>query len=796
MRGKPAVVLIVLLVAGSALRFNGIDRGRNDPSSSEGTASSFYHFHPDENLVVDAALAPYTPTQPPFTVYGMLPSYLLRAALEWFGTPGVESPSSEEFQVFRVARLLAALYSCGVLVAVWLLAKTCCGYRAAAIALVLVGFAPGVIQQSQFYIVDGLFVLLSTISMLLILSSLRQPSLWRYALTGLMIGLTASVRLNGALLGFILVLGWFLRDGALPGEKREIPSAWWLLCVSGFSALASLLIVQPNLAVNPGALIAASGTPDFGLSVKVVRGELLQPWTLVDVHTTPFLYHWTDLFPTAVGWPATIAFLAGIACAIWRRSTPTLLILSWCAVHFLVVGGFQAKSVRYVIPMVPFLAVLAGNFLSIASARSLGSVLGVVVVGHVALYGLAVARLYTMEDSRVEAARWLRNYAARNASVGVERGGFSMGTLVADQGFRVRGLNISRIFYAAPYSLCSERVRHIETRLKLVDYLAIVDANRYAQFTAAPDLFPVVSNFYRQLTAEQLGFKRVAVFKNHPQVFGIRWNEENAEPSFVGYDHPAVWIFERETTVGRKLQRWAASLADRAECPDRNLRDIAENIELERPRRALDIVDETVKRFPHDRLAHLLAWKAQTQMGNDTLAARSLRKYHSGVARDRMAHTISSGTLHFVPGATAMSLIALGSDQLAADVLRRGVSNAERLSTGAAADMAASYGQVAQRFFDDKNLELMEETLLMSLIIHPTEFALKILTLRSANPSALDAALGRWDRSRSLGNRAPEIHRLIGRALEGQPELTDRAQYHVRRATLLDATMDEKIWEP
>ena len=41
------------------------------------------------------------------------------------------------------------------------------------------------------------------------------------------------------------------------------------------------------------------------------------------------------------------------------------------------------------------------------------------------------------------------------------------------------------------------------------DYIAIVDVNRYRQFTAVPDLYPAAAAFYQKLVAGELGFERL-----------------------------------------------------------------------------------------------------------------------------------------------------------------------------------------------------------------------------------------------------------------------------------------------
>ena len=77
--------VILCLILGCSLRFVGLTRGDSSfvidgASQSE---RAFYHFHPDETALIQAALDPIDPFAPKITSYGMLPIYLLKGVLEF-----------------------------------------------------------------------------------------------------------------------------------------------------------------------------------------------------------------------------------------------------------------------------------------------------------------------------------------------------------------------------------------------------------------------------------------------------------------------------------------------------------------------------------------------------------------------------------------------------------------------------------------------------------------------------------------------------------------------------------------
>ena len=106
------IFLWVVVVAAGSVRLVGITRGSSDWEDPP----RFYHFHPDEDGLVRAALNLENPFAPPLSSYGPVSQYVLRSGVElvspfWTDpTPGFASPSSR-WRLFVVARLLAVVVS-------------------------------------------------------------------------------------------------------------------------------------------------------------------------------------------------------------------------------------------------------------------------------------------------------------------------------------------------------------------------------------------------------------------------------------------------------------------------------------------------------------------------------------------------------------------------------------------------------------------------------------------------------------------------------------------------------------
>jgi len=538
-RGQLAFpILLTILIIGLSLRLAGLTRGNGQPvPSGQADAAAevpFYHFHPDERTLIRAGLELTNPLQPTVTAYGMLPMYLARgvAGLSWMvsGAPtDFQSAASRRAAVYGV-RILAVLLSGLTLCLTWHLGRRIFAGDATTLAVFLLAVCPMAVQQAHFFTVDGLFTVLALASLSAGLAALESGSRRQYALAGALIGAMSAVRLNGIATGVVLVsahLVWGLGPAVSgwTGARRRLadPNLW----VAGAVCLFVLLTLQPYLVTAPELLQRFSNTDDFAYSVAVARGEILRPWSLIDVDTVPYLHFWRHLLPLGAGWPLTLASGLGCAYAAWKRGRAQLVLLAWLALYFALVGGLHTKHVRYLFPMLPLLCLLAADVLRACwrrharGGRLAGGLAAVLIAAYTALYGVAFARIYVQEDSRLVAARWLRDNAPASSVIGVEGGGFSMTTLLAPGPPRQRSFNTSSVFSTRGYLGCEAARLYLRDRLDGMDYIAIEDVNRYQQYLAAPHLYPVAASMYERLAQGRLGFELVQRFKVYPSLMRV-----------------------------------------------------------------------------------------------------------------------------------------------------------------------------------------------------------------------------------------------------------------------------------
>ena len=695
MRVRTAVMLSLVIVA-TSLRLVGLTRGNVGDGSG-----GFHSFHPDEETLARAAWSLTNPADPPLTAYGMLPVYLARATigLTWWlndAPAGFDSDASRRAAIYAL-RIVAVAVSLATLWLVWRLGHLVSGEPAACIAMAIVAVVPIAVQQAHFYTVDGLFTLLALGAVGACLMALDQGDRRLYLLAGLLIGATAAVRLTGVLTGLVLVVSHLLWDrGASPRWRTRLTAGVrdrriWLATAGAVVVLVSL---QPYLVLDPGRLLRSESPDDFGFSMLVASGELLRPWSLVDYGTTPYLHFWSQLWPLAVGWPLTLVFAVVAVVAVVRRRPRELLLVGWLALYFGLIGGLHTKHVRYLLPMLPFLAVLAGSAFQLAWDRSgprrryLVAAIAAAVGVHAMLFGAAFARIYMVEDSRLSAARWIQDQVPADAVIGVEGGGFSVGPLVA-QTHITRPLHMSTVFGTRGFLSCGAAQDHLVDKLAEVSYLAIIDVNRYQQFTVAADLYPAAASYYRELTRGTMGFAVARHFKVNPALGPLTWPDEGAEPSYTGYDHPTVVVLARRGDARLDPAGWRSRLLADPRCPDAALKRVAAALREGDLGRAGVEINGTLNAYPGWGVVHYLAAETYARSGDEARLSRS-------VAALSKAYQDRSLTPYLLPWAAAATLLDLQLPDMAVNVLAQAAANRKIFDARNREKMAAAYTSLAE----------------------------------------------------------------------------------------------------
>jgi hypothetical protein len=806
---------VLLIIVGVLLRTTGFDRGTSDymaqPSSATGDYRAFYTFHPDEATIVRASLQPIRPLDPPFTAYGLLPVYILRGALTLTGLESVTAQDTEGMRsVYLMARFLAISLSTVCLVLTWLLGIRYFSPPAALIAIFVLSFAPGAIQQAHFYIVDGLFLAFALSSVVVGARAVKHGSMASYAWTGLLIGATSACRLNGVLLGVMLVALDATQNGWHPLRIARSRHLW----ITAATTVVTLLILQPYMVSNPLWFQQAFSHLDFGLSVQIANGSILQPWTLAYYHTTPYLDTWIKLLPLGLGWPFALLAPIALAYAGWYGPWVTRGILLWCSLQFLLVGSLYTQHVRYIVPFLPFIALSIGHvFTSLQRhiAGRLRQIAYAIVMSapllYTGFYGVAFANIYTQEDSRITAARALQQIAPKGSRIGVEGGGFSMSPFINSE-FEHLYLDIANNFYTSPYTPCVGQAAIIINTLGAADYIAVVTQNRAVHFTTVPSLFPIVADFYTQLLNEELGFESVSQFKTNPDLWGFSPKYDDVEPSFSGYDHPTAVILKKKTDEDFRvdLNQWSRSGMMDVRCPDKDLLTIATDFKNGDYQRAAARSDTLIRRLPEAKIAYPLAAESHMRAGNSARSDTLYSAYWQTQSQGTFAHLNSHNTAKksVIMTASAYAII-LGLPDIATNFLKSigpetlefilqmpyedRITLSENLVNFALSDLKERIDDQMDEHQRSLAQRLAVETIKLSLKIAPFERAFNSLASIEWTQNNQQEAISYWKKSLQWNPNQADVYQALGEATLELPGQRDMALFYLQKARQLNPTL-------
>lgn len=560
------LAVVAILVVAAFVRLYGLNWDSNQ------------HLHPDERFIVmvtmdriglplpieDAHLGdPRRSTlnprsadpatgQPRNFAYGAFPLYLLKLsghvlAPWWPPATGIDG-------LTLIGRGWSALFDLGTVLLVFLIGRRLYGVRVGLLASLLLGLAVLDIQLSHFYAVDTLLTFFVIATLYLALRVLERPSLSRIALMGVAAGLAMSSKISAAPVLLPVALACLLANYAQ--EPAESLRGRWERALAG-AALALLVSISVFLLFQPYALLDPQPfLRDIQFESDMVRGAQIPPYTIQYLRTEPVLYQLRNLFlwtaGPALGLAVVVGFLLFAFRLIRRGVAGEWVLAAWLLPYLAITMSFQVKFVRYMLPAMPLLVVLAAACIVPTAVAGLRNSRGrstltlaalLVLVLGTALQAVGYLSLYQRQHTRVEASRWIYDNVPRGASLATEHWDDALPLHLAERPGRQGDYrNVTLPMYDPD---TPEKLRELVRRLGQTDYLILSSNRLYGSISRVPESYPMASTYYSLLFQGSLGFDLVATFTSYPGIGPLRVVDDAADESFTVYDHPKVLIFKK-----------------------------------------------------------------------------------------------------------------------------------------------------------------------------------------------------------------------------------------------------------
>ncbi len=385
--------------------------------------------------------------------WGQWPIIIVRAAAEM-------SHNSGYGEMRLLGRSLSALADTLSLLMIFLIGTRLYGRRVGLLAAALSALAVMQIQQSHFLTVDNFGVLFSSVALYAcvriaqaapVLRPQQQPEdqtappvyrsapgVWGwYMLFGVAFGMALACKVNLLPVGGMVLIGAFLSIANLKlksmNDLRRIFSIVTLYLALGFFVAAvTFRVTQPmtfRASTGDTTILTLQPNPDWVDSMAVAQAESSgegggppgEQWA----HRPAIIFPLVNMVVWGMGLPLGIVCWLAVGAALWQMSRGKnwrvhLLPVVWVLGDFLFLGTRWVKSVRYFLPIYPFLCLLAAWALlalwqwaqegkpSFSLRRIITALaLGITILGTLVWANAFTQAVYATPHTRIQAARWI-----------------------------------------------------------------------------------------------------------------------------------------------------------------------------------------------------------------------------------------------------------------------------------------------------------------------------------------------------------------------------------------------------
>ena len=568
--------LLIIIVIGSLLRFNGINWDENqhlNPDERHLTMvttalkwpSNFSEYMDEEKSTLNPRNVGYG-----YFTYGTLPSTITKGLSIILDMQGYN-------KVHLLGRSISAIFSILTILLVFFLTQYLLkDYRIALLASFFEAFSVLSIQNAHFYIVDTAATFFITLALYFLLRTSRSPRLLNFILTGLFFGIAMACKLSVFTFAFVVILVSILIIWKKYSDK-QLNKTFLIkiligLILFGAVSFSAFRVSQPDSFTGPGFF-------DIKLSERWISNiSEVRNINITGTADVPFTRQWTGRiklwYPITqiVLWGMSPALglisLLGLITAIWlmfkRRNFIHFILISWILVYFINQGTLFVMTMRYYLPIYPILMILGAwllfrlydkqIFLFKNPMFQLTKRKVLILISFICLstfiWTIAFSSIYSKPHSRVKASRWIYNNIPKGSSIAVEHWDDSLPLSFAKQNCEIyKYKQISMAWYETD---SRKKLTQALGWLDKSDYIAISSNRLYDSIPKLPLRYPMTILYYKSLFNGTLGFKRVAVFSSYPTIFGIEIPDQSAEEAFSVYDHPLVQIFKKTSSYSRE----------------------------------------------------------------------------------------------------------------------------------------------------------------------------------------------------------------------------------------------------
>jgi len=295
---------------------------------------------------------------------------------------------------------------------------------------------------------------------------------------------------------------------------------------------------------------------DITEQLKMSSNPYIFPYTLQYVGKLPYWYYVKNIFMWGLGPISSILALCGLyqAARIGYKKYflfgNMFLFFIFYFFYFLIIGRSAVKFMRYMAPLYPFFAIMAGY--GLYQLRKWSKPISYILMVGIFLWTFMFVNIYSQTHTRIAATEWILKNIPKGATIAIEHW---------DDGLPLQGSEAYLFESMTLYDLPDDESKwqKLNEKLKKTDYIIIASNRLYVPLQRLSDCqkylvcYPKTAEYYRKLFSNNLSFTKVAEFSSYPhlQIGKWRWEikDDSADESFTVYDHPKILIFKKNNTV-------------------------------------------------------------------------------------------------------------------------------------------------------------------------------------------------------------------------------------------------------
>jgi len=416
----------------------------------------------------------------------------------------------EELARFYIAgRAVSAVFAALTVLMVYLVAKKRYGVFKGLMAALAAALVPLSVINAHYVAVDVTEVFFIIFSFYFSLKLLDSDENRLYVLAGALAGLAGSAKYPGLLVIAAVPVAVFLKSRR---GLRDLLACWFRkkVLLSYLCGAAAFLITFPFIVTSHGEVMGF---------VRNVTGA----W-----HPVSGTIFYSKALYNGLGLPLLLLSLAGLFLALRGKEKGDLLILFWVKFSFMLFASTGLIYDRYILAIVPFMAVLAVKGLEAFKNASLRNAALIFTLMLTFLYSFAYDRVFMSRNTRTAAGEWIAANIPAGSSIGLRRDPWQ---------YEIPPLNRKK------YVLCI-------TGKQAAEMAGAVDAQRPGYFILGEAEFPPGGFQACTDLLSGKGYGLLREFGNPPRVFGIPFNHKDPSDNYR-YMYPKIRVFKRASGQAR-----------------------------------------------------------------------------------------------------------------------------------------------------------------------------------------------------------------------------------------------------